>query len=330
MSLAITPREWYVIPTASNPSIFERYNVAKAQLRKFERNYRGLPTIEWTQANAHIPITIAGFYLAFVYLGPRFMNGRKAMRLKPLFATWNLLLSLFSFLGASRLLPALASGVMDKGLQYTVCGRPQEWVMDGPAGLWLTLFIFSKIPELIDTAFLVIRKKPVIFLHWYHHFTVMLYCWHALDTTAAPGIWFAAMNYFVHSIMYAYYFATNVGLYKYVRPIAPALTTLQILQMVGGTAILCRCAWTFVQRGQTHCHIVPSNLAAGLGMYLSYFALFALFFAGKYCSLGGGREQDAGFQKLQVGSTNDARPLGAKTTKRLRSASRLKGKTATP
>merc|ERR1712072_138491 len=68
--------------------------------------------------------------------------------------------------------------------------------MDGPAGLWLTLFIFSKIPELIDTAFLVIRKKPVIFLHWYHHFTVMLYCWHALDTTAAPGIWFAAMNFF--------------------------------------------------------------------------------------------------------------------------------------
>jgi hypothetical protein len=327
MSMAITPREWHIVPTqAVSLTIFERYTVAKTQFLRFERNYRGLPTIEWTQANAQIPIIIAGFYLAFVYWGPRLMNNRKAMRLKPLFATWNLLLSLFSFLGASRLLPALASGVMQKGLQHTVCGRPQEWVMDGPAGLWLTLFIFSKIPELIDTAFLVIRKKPVIFLHWYHHFSVMLYCWHALDTTAAPGIWFAAMNFFVHSIMYAYYFATNVGLYKYVRPIAPALTTLQILQMVGGTAILCRCAWTFVQHGQTHCHIAPSNLVAGLGMYLSYFALFALFFAGKYCGPGGGGKQSVGSGKLQLASTSDVKSASnVKTRTQLRSET-----TATP
>ena len=31
--------------------------------------------------------------------------------------------------------------------------------------------LISKIPELVDTAFLVIQKKPVIFLHWFHHVT---------------------------------------------------------------------------------------------------------------------------------------------------------------
>ena len=43
----------------------------------------------------------------------------------------------------------------------------------------------------------------VIFLHWFHHVTVLLYCWHAYTATpAATGLWFAAMNYTVHSVMY--------------------------------------------------------------------------------------------------------------------------------
>merc|ERR1712028_117293 len=43
----------------------------------------------------------------------------------------------------------------------------------------------------------------------------------------------------------------------------------------------------------------PMNLAAGLGMYLSYFALFALFFAGKYCG-GGGNGGGAGGKVLNT------------------------------
>jgi elongation of very long chain fatty acids protein 6 len=88
------------------------------------------------------------------------------------------------------------------------------------------MFIFSKIPELMDTVFLVLQKKPVrstrtpphtavhhdaqltahlapqvIFLHWFHHVTVLLYCWHAYVAGTAPGLWFACINYCVHSIM---------------------------------------------------------------------------------------------------------------------------------
>eukprot|EP00122_Pirum_gemmata_P011475 Pgem_evm2s10633 len=55
----------------------------------------------------------------------------------------------------------------------------------GPSGMWTTLFIFSKIPELFDTMFIVLRKRPLIFLHWYHHITVLAYCWHAYATRAS-------------------------------------------------------------------------------------------------------------------------------------------------
>lgn len=32
--------------------------------------------------------------------------------------------------------------------------------------------------EFGDTWLLVLKKKPIIFLHWYHHMTVLLYSWH--------------------------------------------------------------------------------------------------------------------------------------------------------
>ena len=38
------------------------------------------------------------------------------------------------------------------------------------------MFMLSKFPELVDTVLLVLRGRPVPFLHWYHHITVLLYC----------------------------------------------------------------------------------------------------------------------------------------------------------
>ena len=48
---------------------------------------------------------------------------------------------------------------------------------DKVSGFWATMFVLSKVPELGDTMFVVLRKQPLIFLHWYHHATVLVYCW---------------------------------------------------------------------------------------------------------------------------------------------------------
>ena len=47
--------------------------------------------------------------------------------------------------------------------------------------------IFSKLPELGDTIFIVLRKQRLIFLHWYHHITVFVYCWYSYGHPVATG-----------------------------------------------------------------------------------------------------------------------------------------------
>jgi hypothetical protein len=37
--------------------------------------------------------------------------------------------------------------------------------------------VVGRFAELIDTAFLVLRKRTVNLLHWYHHASVLYYCW---------------------------------------------------------------------------------------------------------------------------------------------------------
>ncbi|KAG5483745.1 hypothetical protein LSCM4_04898 [Leishmania orientalis] len=108
---------------------------------------------------------------------------------------------------------------------------------DGPGAFAITMFAYLKTPELLDTLFLVLQRKPVSFLHWYHHIVTAIYVWLSSYMPMPSGIFFCAMNYFVHSIMYFYYFLVMMGLRKSIRPFAPVITLLQVLQMFIGMYI---------------------------------------------------------------------------------------------
>ena len=161
----------------------------------------------------------------------------------------------------------------------TICARPLTTWGSGTTGLWVMLFIFSKVPELIDTVFVILRKRKVIFLHWYHHVTVLLFCWNSYATQAGAGLYFVAMNYSVHAIMYGYYCAQAL---KVVPKSFPAIiiTIGQIAQMLIGT-IVCISAWYFKLSGNP-CSNDFTNLTSGAIMYGSYFYLFFDFMLSKY------------------------------------------------
>ena len=176
--------------------------------------------------NYWMPWAIVTLYAALVFGGKAAMKKWPAFDLQGPLKWWNCALAVFSTMGMLRTVPQLVYNLYTHGFAYTVragdklvsrrfhahhlppaqiCEPAEVAYGSGATGLWVMLFIFSKIPELFDTAFIVLRKKKLIFLHWYHHITVLLYCWDSYASCAAPGLWFMAMNYTVHALMYTYY-----------------------------------------------------------------------------------------------------------------------------
>eukprot|EP00927_Polykrikos_kofoidii_P084621 TRINITY_DN8978_c0_g1_i1.p1 TRINITY_DN8978_c0_g1~~TRINITY_DN8978_c0_g1_i1.p1 ORF type:complete len:261 (-),score=29.02 TRINITY_DN8978_c0_g1_i1:75-857(-) len=239
----------------------------------------------WFAEHFHVPLVTVVLYLLFCWFGTRLMASRKPVHLlRSYWSWWNLFCSLFSFCGMARMVPHLYGMLVMEGFRETVCQHPAEsWGISGASGLWSFLFIASKFPELLDTVFIVALKRPLIFLHWYHHATVLLYCWHAYAERVAVGIWFITMNYSVHAFMYLYYYLALAfpTLKKPLSFVAPVITLLQISQMFVGVA-MCYFVWKF-QDGSAPCAVSQSNWIWSLIMYSSYFALFVFLAAERYC-----------------------------------------------
>lgn len=253
---------------------------------KYVSGYHGDTAVMFIRDHAEIPTLAVVAYLTLIFYVPDKMKSREAFNLRWSFCFWNLFLAVFSIFGTYYTVPALIDVMYYKGLRHSVCGSPDSFYYHHEAGAWVALFCFSKIPELIDTVFLVFQKKQVIFLHWFHHTTVMLYCWHAIHNQIAGGLWFAAMNFTVHAIMYSYYFCMSLSKVtrNMVKPLAMSITSLQILQMVVGMFVSAATRFYMETRPETKCYTDNANNKLGLMMYFSYFVLFGALFRNHYCN----------------------------------------------
>jgi hypothetical protein len=250
--------------------------------------------VHFCQEHWAIPSVFCAVYLAMVYATRKTIAKHRYLALADkCFAAWNLGLSLFSCWGFWHMARAMLPVAARDGLQFSICSSTSDMVLrfeDAPASLALCLFCFSKIPELGDTVFLIVKCKKVRFLQWYHHTTVMLFCWLALATEYTPGLWFAMTNYCVHSIMYAYFFLmTYPSAASVVKPVAPLITVIQITQMVWGLIVNAIAIGTFFSSGA--CQIQGITVYSAIVMYASYFYLFSqLFFEARSSGKKGRRE----------------------------------------
>ncbi|KAI5644009.1 GNS1/SUR4 family domain-containing protein [Phthorimaea operculella] len=152
---------------------------------------------------------------------------------------------------------------------------------DKVSGFWTWMFVLSKLPELGDTVFIVLRKKPLIFLHWYHHITVLLYTWYSFTEYTSSARWFVVMNYCVHSVMYTYFALVSMGKYP-PKMMAMTITLLQLTQMIVGCFINVWAHNYLVSAPPNTCGISQINIKLSMAMYFSYFVLFAQFFYKAY------------------------------------------------
>ena len=97
---------------------------------------------------------------------------------------------------------------------------------------------------------------------------------------AGSGLYFVAMNYSVHALMYGYYCLQALKMCPKSFP-AVLITLSQIAQMFVGTGVCCS-AWYFTFFSKKSCHNDMSNLIAGALMYASYLYLFSEFALKRY------------------------------------------------
>lgn len=220
------------------------------------------------------------FYVPLTFLGVRLMRHRGPAPIPAwVLAAWNGFWSVFSaacFVDLARL---LAGSTLS--WHQSICTDDEMSTASSIAQYAMRarfLFVIAKIAELGDTAFIVLRKRPLILLHYWHHETVLLFTWQMaqLQSEGGDGTYYTLMNAFVHMIMYGYYSLSGVfGGVRKVPFLPQAITFLQIAQMALAMGLL--------GYRTAHCNTKNTqNLAFGWLIYASYFVLFIHYFAQRY------------------------------------------------
>ncbi|CAG9759461.1 unnamed protein product [Ceutorhynchus assimilis] len=173
------------------------------------------PVIDsWLFMHSPLPVlAILVLYLYFVlHFGPNYMKNRKPFVLKNAMIFYNLYQVLFSIWLCSHALNV--KNAIPHFLNHT-CRNPspnKEFQAMLANGAWW--YFFSKITELLDTVFFVLRKKQsqVSFLHVYHHSVTMVGSWAYLKyLPGEQGVVIGFLNSMVHVVMYFYYFLSALG-----------------------------------------------------------------------------------------------------------------------
>uniref|UniRef100_A0A8R1I574 Elongation of very long chain fatty acids protein n=1 Tax=Caenorhabditis japonica TaxID=281687 RepID=A0A8R1I574_CAEJA len=228
---------------------------------------------------------LAVAYVLLIFSLKYYMKDRKAFDLSTPLNVWNGILSTFSLLGFLAVFPTLLSVIRKDGVTHTY-SQVSELYTDDRSGYWIFLWVLSKIPELMDTVFIVLRKRPLIFMHWYHHALTGYYAIVCYHEDAVHMVWVVWMNYIIHAFMYGYYLLKSLK-FNIPPSVAQAITTSQMIQFAISI---------FAQVHVTYRHYVDGveglaysfrGTAIGFFMLTTYFYLWIQFYKEHYLHNGG-------------------------------------------
>lgn len=253
-----------------------------SDLLRYQAEFDGHTAQRYFSSHPMLPTITIGVYLLMVRYGTRWMSVQPAYDLRTVSLVWNLSIALFSVCGASVCVPHLLSVLYEHGFWYSACADIYELAGYGAPAFWASLFTWSKIFELFDTMLLILKKRSVITLHWFHHASVIGFAWCAWVYETPCALWYGAMNYSVHTVMYSYFSLMSVSsIRSSVSSVAPLITALQIMQFAMGTVvnIFAGVAWALPGVG---CSIHPVILQIAAALYIAYGMLFLKLFIDRY------------------------------------------------
>ncbi|NXJ90683.1 ELOV6 protein, partial [Corythaixoides concolor] len=219
---------------------------------------------------------LAAAYVILIFGIQHFMKERRGYELRSLLALWSFSLALFSAMGAHRIWKQTSFILSTKGFKQSVCSS--SFYAHPVSKLWIYLFALSKLLELGDTVFIVLRKKKLIFLHWYHHAATLVLSWYAYKEMTAGSGWLPVLNYSIHAVMYFYYALRAAG-FQVSRYIAMGITILQMLQIV--FYLIMNTLVLFWMEDKV-CHTTWKIILLSFVTYTSFLVLFGNYFFKTY------------------------------------------------
>ncbi|KAI8074784.1 GNS1/SUR4 family-domain-containing protein [Gongronella butleri] len=218
-------------------------------------------------------------YFVVIFGGRFLMQSVPAQRLQIPFQLHNLLLTLVSGALLVLMVEQIFPIIYNHGILYAICNT-KAWTQ--PLELLYYLNYLVKYWELIDTVFLVLKKKKLEFLHYYHHSLTMVLCYTQLCGQTSVSWVPITLNLTVHVLMYYYYFRTASGAKIWWKRY---LTTMQIVQFIIDLFVIYFCTYTYF--AYTYYKFLPNmgscagtekSALFGCALLSSYLLLFINFY----------------------------------------------------
>jgi len=249
------------------------------KLASYERDF---PLTYWRQVFGDywsISAYTSALYVLLLFGGRWYMSHRAPFKLNKVLTVWNVGLAIMSIYAFCRVAPEFIFVMLGKnGFHNTICEWPEH---NGATAFWSWILALSKIVELGDTAFIILRRQNLLFLHWYHHVTTLMSWWVMYHWYEPVQQWYVVMNSFVHSFMYTYYALRSLKI-RVPRPIAMFITTIQLLQMVAGVTVSLYSYWIMSENPANCPHRNWFGLKVSFAIYVPYTILFAKLFIDSY------------------------------------------------
>jgi len=228
--------------------------------------------------NLSTVLSVIAVYLVVIFGVQELMRDRKKFDLPLLVPIHNFFLCSLSFAMLIGMMYDVYNTFAAHGyeVETLICDSKKRLATGGQTW-WFYIFFLSKFYELLDTVIIVLKKRPVIFLHVYHHCITVLLVYVMLANEVGVQWISSCANVMVHVPMYFYYALSSMGFSVWWKKY---ITQMQILQFV--VDLLANSVGLYYHLTYRTCSGALWSWLFGQAVLVSFLILFIAFFKRSY------------------------------------------------